>query len=187
MDEAHRYRVAVVASHPVQHECPFYRALAADGRIQLRALFGSDAGHKPYFDSEFHRTIRFQDDLIDGFDSEFLSTDEGAGSPNGEGCERLNQCLEAFDPDVVYVRGYYQRLSRDALAWARQTDRRVLIRFGDGELLHPRSFWKKIIKRAVLPDFSGGLMGFLPSATVTKSTIDITGWNEPLIQVPVCN
>jgi hypothetical protein len=39
-----RPKVVIIASHPIQHFCPLYKAIACDNRIALHVIFGSTAG-----------------------------------------------------------------------------------------------------------------------------------------------
>ena len=65
-------RVAIVGSHPIQHFCPFYRALAADKRVEAKVFFASMAGAVPYVDCGYGKAIRWDGDLTAGFTHEFL-------------------------------------------------------------------------------------------------------------------
>ena len=67
-----RQRVAIVASHPIQHLCPFYKALSADGRVDVKVFFASMAGVIPYVDPGYGKAIRWDGDVTAGFMHEFL-------------------------------------------------------------------------------------------------------------------
>jgi glycosyltransferase involved in cell wall biosynthesis len=152
-------RVGIVVSHPIQHFCPLYRALAASGAIDLRVFFASDAGAKSYFDKDFGQAIRFQSDLLAGFNYEFLPgyvTDVKGKIDNPHVGERLS----AFNPDVVQAYGYRYPLSRHAVRWARQAGRPVLL-CSDSELRAPRRLWTKAMKALILPRFFAQCDGFL--------------------------
>jgi glycosyltransferase involved in cell wall biosynthesis len=152
-------RVGIVVTHPIQHFCPLYRALASTGAIDLRVFFASDAGAKAFFDTDFGQAIRFQDDLLEGFNYELLPghlTDVNGRINNPHVGERLS----AFNPDVVQVYGYYHPLSREAIGWARHAGRRVLL-CSDSELRAPRGLWTKAMKALILPRFFAQCDGFL--------------------------
>jgi glycosyltransferase involved in cell wall biosynthesis len=66
------YRVALLASHVIQYQAPFYRLLAAHPEIELTVLYGSRAGAETYHDSEMQTTLRWDLDLLDGYKHVFL-------------------------------------------------------------------------------------------------------------------
>ena len=116
-------RVAVVVSHPIQHFCPLYRALAQSGRVDLKVFFGSKDGLNGYFDPGFNRVIQWEGDLVAGFPHEFLP---GAGKVSVTGSvdsPHVASVLSAFDPDVVLVYGFWHGISRRAISWARSHGR----------------------------------------------------------------
>jgi glycosyltransferase involved in cell wall biosynthesis len=153
-------KVAIVVTHPIQHFCPLYRALSSSGRITLRVLFASTAGQQSFYDPGFGQIVRFQDDLTSGFDHEFLPG-HLAGSLTGKiKNARVGERLAAFDPDVLQVYGYHHPLSRDSMRWARAANRPVLY-CSDSELLTPRGFRVRALKRMILPRIFAGCDGFL--------------------------
>jgi glycosyltransferase involved in cell wall biosynthesis len=146
-------------THPIQHFCPLYRAIAATGAVDLKVFFASDAGAKRYFDTDFGQMVRFQDDLLSGFDYEFLP----GRAPEVTGRIRnrhLSERLTDFIPDVVQVYGYYHPLSRDAMNWARRARRRILFS-SDSELRFPRKPWTRAVKSVVLRALFARCDGFL--------------------------
>jgi len=138
-----RPRVAIVISHPVQHFCPMYREIAADGRVELLVLF-VEAGAAPKFDDQFGRVVQWQADLLDGFTFKVLA------APEKEQSRATVAELKEFAPDVVYVHGYARPYLRAAMRWAKSAGAPVMMTT-DGELLHPRPWYIEAIKRVVLP------------------------------------
>lgn len=153
-------RVAIVVSHPIQHFCPLYRALAADPRLQLKVFFASEAGARPYYDPAFAKTIAWGNDVLAGFDYEFLTPGFDTIEQSVSSA-RPGRALASFAPDVVQVYGYRDRLARRTLGWA--ILRRVpSVMVSDSELLSMRSIGKKWIKSIALP-----LLFRLPAAFMT--------------------
>src|SRR5690242_10917715 len=72
-DRQPHYRLAVLASHPIQYQAPLYRALAAHPEIDLTVFFCSDWGLKPYHDEDFGQAVKWDIDLLEGYQSEFLA------------------------------------------------------------------------------------------------------------------
>lgn len=154
-------RVAVVVSHPIQHFCPLYRALTADGRVALKVFFGSTAGATAYFDKDFNREVRWQSDLLEGYQHEFLP---GAEAVRDLSRPVSNPALEArledWDPAAVVAYGFFHGLSRATYRWGRRHGRRVLT-IADSELRQPRSLATRLRKRLTVPLFLRQVDGFL--------------------------
>lgn len=66
------YRLAVLASHPVQYHVPFYRALANHPSIQLTVWYCSRLGLSGQTDPEFGIPLRWNIPLLEGYPSRFL-------------------------------------------------------------------------------------------------------------------
>jgi glycosyltransferase involved in cell wall biosynthesis len=154
-----RPRVAIVVTHPIQHFCPLYRALASTGRVDLRVFFASDAGARAFFDADYGQNIHFQSDLLSGFEYEFLpgfthELTHKVANPH------VGERLDEFRPDVVQVYGYHHSISTDAMRWARGRGKPVLY-CSDSELRSPRKFLTRAVKALVLPRILRQCDGFL--------------------------
>lgn len=154
-------RVAVVASHPIQHFCPLYRALAVDGRVDLKVFFGSTAGSKAYFDKDYNQQIRWQEDLLEGYRHEFLPGAERVTDVTRPiSVPELGRRLDEFNPEAVVAYGFFHGLSRATYRWGRRRGRRVLS-MADSELRSVRSLGTRIRKRLTVPWFLRQVDGFL--------------------------
>ncbi|HEV7427637.1 MAG TPA: glycosyltransferase [Thermoanaerobaculia bacterium] len=67
-----RRRIAIVASHVIQYQDPFFRLLAADPEIDLTVLYLSDAGARTYRDADMGTALKWDVDLLSGYRFEFL-------------------------------------------------------------------------------------------------------------------
>ncbi len=63
-----RYRVLVVASHPVQYLSPTLRKLAERPELELKVVYCSLQGAKAMRDPEFNVTVELDVPLLDGYD-----------------------------------------------------------------------------------------------------------------------
>src|ERR1017187_8907040 len=108
-------KVAIVATHPIQHFCPLYRALAKTREIELKVFFGSEAGLRPYHDKAFGAVVQWQPGLVDGFDHEFLAGAESVVDPTKPvRSSNLFARLDSYRPDAVQIYGFYHPISRGA-------------------------------------------------------------------------
>jgi glycosyltransferase involved in cell wall biosynthesis len=66
------YRLAVLNSHPIQYFTPFYRRLSLEPDIDLTVYYCSRKGLDAYFDGDFGERVRWDIDLLQGYQYEFL-------------------------------------------------------------------------------------------------------------------
>jgi glycosyltransferase involved in cell wall biosynthesis len=67
-----RHRIAIVASHVIQYQDPFFRLLAADPEIDLTVLYLSDAGVRTYRDADMGTALKWDVELLSGYRHTFL-------------------------------------------------------------------------------------------------------------------
>ncbi len=130
-------RLAVILSHPTQYYSPWFRWLAAHTELQLRVFYLWDFGVTDRRDPKFQRTVKWDVDLLSGYESEFVpnaarapATDRFGGLWNPS----LPSRLRRFGPDAVLFFGYQSRSHLLALAWARLQGIPALFR-GDSHFL----------------------------------------------------
>lgn len=66
------HRIAIIASHVIQYQDPFFRLLAADPAIDLTVLYLSKAGAQTYRDKDMGTTLQWDVDLLTGYRHHFL-------------------------------------------------------------------------------------------------------------------
>ncbi len=154
--------LAVVASHPIQYFSPWFRAVAATGRVDLHVLYLSRRGVDGYFDHQFAQRIEWDVPLLDGFASEFLPE---RGEPDERRPWRndnptVTQRLDQLDPDVVLVFGYARRANWRVVRWARRRGRKLLL-YSDSNATRAVSPLRGLAKRVVVGSFYRGVDGAL--------------------------
>ncbi|HEY7191757.1 MAG TPA: glycosyltransferase family 4 protein [Vicinamibacterales bacterium] len=142
------FRVAVVASHPIQHFRPQYSSWAKLPDVDLTVFFASDHGVSAYRDPGFGRDVKWDGQL--DFPHEFL--DDAAGKPVTHRIDApdLGARLSHFSPDVVVAYGYSQKVQRRAVRWARSARVPVLMT-SDSELRASRTWPVRATKAVVVP------------------------------------
>lgn len=65
-------RLAIVASHVIQYQDPFFRLLAADPEIDLTVLYCSRAGAEVYRDTDMQTSLQWDIELLQGYRHLFL-------------------------------------------------------------------------------------------------------------------
>jgi glycosyltransferase involved in cell wall biosynthesis len=65
-------RLAVLASHVIQYQDPFFRRLAAEPSLDVTVIFCSRDGAETYRDHEMDTTLRWDLEMLQGYEHEFL-------------------------------------------------------------------------------------------------------------------
>lgn len=156
-----RQRVAVVLSHPTQYYSPWFRWVRAHTGLELRVFYLWDFGVTERHDPRFGKTVRWDIDLLDGYEHEFLpniSAHPGAERFFGFRNPGLTRRLAAWRPDAVLVFGYKWASHLRAIGWATRAGVPILFR-GDSHLLGrpPPAGLKRLALRLLFSRFAGVL------------------------------
>lgn len=65
-------RLAIIASHVIQYQDPFFRTLAADPGVDLTVLYLSNAGAETYRDKDMGTSLRWDVEVLTGYRHVFL-------------------------------------------------------------------------------------------------------------------
>lgn len=90
-------RLAILSTHPIQYNAPFFRQLSH--RVQLEVFF-SQTPDTVLFDSDFNRIVQWDVDLISGYTSH-----QHDGSTR-RGRKKLTTSIRAFNPQAILVYGW---------------------------------------------------------------------------------
>ena len=154
-------RLAIVATHPIQHFVHFYRALAREPSIVLKLFFCSRIGVETYFDEEMKTQLSWNMDMLSGYDHEFLP--EYATPPTSSAHvdnPSITDRLSAFQPDAVLTYGYATRTSLRTIAWCRFKRVPILMIGDTDDVARPFSL-RNIMRRAILPVLLSQISAFL--------------------------
>jgi glycosyltransferase involved in cell wall biosynthesis len=155
-------RLAIVVSHPIQHFVHFYRALAACEDFVVNVIFCSRLGLEEYFDKDMGTVIRWEDNMVAGFDHEFLPEASSIKDTHFLSIDNpsVTAALRMFWPDVVMVYGYTQLTQLRVLAWCRF--RRVpVLMVTDSNAVTKRSAFKTFLRQTGLRLALSQVSGFL--------------------------
>src|SRR5216117_1697315 len=114
-------RLAVVSSHPIQYNAPWFTYLAANGLPDLRVFYLSTHGVTPHRDPGFGITVAWDVPLLEGYDHEFVpnrSRKPGSGSVLGLDNPALAERIGRYAPSAILMFGY-NYLSCYRLLWSR--------------------------------------------------------------------
>lgn len=127
----------VIATHPIQYQAPWFRALAERGEIRVRVLFvrvPSDSA----LDVGFQRSFAWDVPLVSGFDWSELNSATGFLAE-----------IRALDPDVVLVLGWNEHALLRAWWSAWWLDLPLIVR-GDSNARRRRPLWVRFLHRCLL-------------------------------------
>ncbi len=83
-----RYRLAVFAPHPVQYHAGIFRELAKLEDLAVTVFYEDRLGQKPVYVDEFKTTIKWDVDLLSGYEHAFIRN--YARNPEGKYLARIN-------------------------------------------------------------------------------------------------
>ena len=103
-------KLAIVASHPVQYNAPWFALLAQSGEIQLKVFYTwEQSAQGAKYDPDFKRTIEWDIPLLEGYEYTFVkNTSQAPGSHHFKGLinPTLNAEIETWAPDAILVIGW---------------------------------------------------------------------------------
>jgi glycosyltransferase involved in cell wall biosynthesis len=142
-------RLAIVSSHPIQYNAPWFKLLAGSSVIHPGVFYTweqSAAGAK--YDPDFKERIEWDIPLLDGYEYHFVKNEAAeAGTHHFRGLinPTLNAEITAWRPDAILVYGW----SFDShLKCIRHFHRRVPVLFrGDSTLLDERPGFRRQLRR----------------------------------------
>ncbi len=147
-------KLAIITTHPIQYYAPLFKAVSELGDVELLVFYtwGED-GARIKFDPDFKLAIEWDLPLLDGYRYilvENVAKDRGSHHFFGINNPKLNELIENFKPDVIWVWG-----------WAFLSHLKILIYFknkvpiwfrGDSTLLDETTglSFRKFIRRLFL-------------------------------------
>jgi glycosyltransferase involved in cell wall biosynthesis len=148
-------RLACVAVEPVFYQVPLYRRLADDERVQLKVYFASDAGVQPHHAGFGGNPIRWDVELLDGYESEFVLKAQQNSRRNSFFALRdtdLFSRIRRGNFDAIWIHGYSYLTLWLAIAAARISRLPLLIR-EEQTLLESRpvarAAWRSVVLRSL--------------------------------------
>ena len=143
-------KLAIITSHPIQYNAPWFRDLAAQPGIDLKVFYLWDFGVKSTVDPGFQQALTWDIPLLDGYAHEFVpnvSARPGMDHFNGLQNPGLSARVRAFDPAAVLLLTYnYASTHRFLWTWRRSP----MIFRGDSHRLVPRRGAKQLLLRGAL-------------------------------------
>jgi len=156
------YKLAIIATHPIQYQTPLFRKIAQISEVDLMVYFCSDFGVKKKKDPGFGVSFKWDIPLLEGYKFKFLKN----LSPFVNG-NRLWMC---FNPGIIkeILMGNYDALLIQGyvsftnwLAFLLAKIKKIPVLFRGETVLHKESRVKKVIKDIFLKLFFKKIDAFL--------------------------
>lgn len=148
-------RVAVVTSHPIQYQVPWFRRLSARAGMELHVFFAMVPGAEEQ-GREFGVAFAWDIPMLDGYHWTLLPNVARTPSlTRFGGCDtpQLYQELRRDRFDAVIVNGWVVKSCVQALVACRLRGIPCIVR-GEANGLRPRASWKRAMHRVLLAQYS---------------------------------
>jgi len=173
-----KHRLAVVASHVIQYQDPFFRLLAADPEVDLTVFYCSLAGAEVYLDHDMQTSLRWDIDLLQGYRHVFLRN-----FGRGQGYTRLiNPAIVRailrgrFDAVILFL-GWGTITSLLAIAACRASETPFFL-FGDSSFPPPENSWLARARAGFIRTIFRLAGGFLVSGSLNAEYYKHYGADE---------
>lgn len=145
-----RQRLAVVATHPVQYNAPWFRLLNERDDISLRAFYTWHAGDAAVRDPGFGKAFQWDIPLLDGYEWELVPPSRPVQRRTFRNMDSpaIVERVSAWQPDAVLVFGWN---FRSHLRVMRHFHGRIPVLFrGDSTLLDVRPGIRSLLRSLLL-------------------------------------
>ncbi|MCZ2397329.1 MAG: glycosyltransferase family 4 protein [Chitinophagales bacterium] len=145
-------RLAVITTHPIQYNAPWFRLLVQRKIIAIKVFYTwSQVEHQQKFDPGFGKHIQWDIPVLEGYDYTFvnnISKEPGSKTFYGIDNPTLTEEVEAWNPDAVLAFGWKFKSHLKAMKYFHG---RIPVLFrGDSHLLGRGSGLKGFIRKLVL-------------------------------------
>ena len=103
------YNLAIVTTHPIQYNAPFFRLLSASDKLNVKVFYTWEKGAGQKYDPGFGKNIQWDIPLLDGYNYSFVkNTSKNPGSNHFSGIKNpsLVKEIKDFKPHAVLIYGW---------------------------------------------------------------------------------
>jgi len=144
-------KIAIISTHPIQYNAPFFRLLGQQAGIELRVFYTWQQAQSSIYDPTFGHVREWDIPLLEGYDYCFLkNTAKKPGSHHFWGMVNPDAIatIEQWQPDVVCVYGWS---FWSHLQIMRYFKGKIPVWFrGDSTLINGHRGWKQQIRKWIL-------------------------------------
>lgn len=155
--------LAILSTHPIQYQVPLWKALAEGASVPFEVWYLSSHATRPSFDSEFKQTFAWDLDMLAGYPSRILKTNQNhdvARFSQLRLVEPLGELLRQRNVKALWIQGWQVAAYWQAVWQAHAVGVPVWLR-GESNDLAPVALWKKPIKQVALRRLFAKVSDFL--------------------------
>lgn len=163
-------RLAIVSTHPIQYQSPWFRALAQQPDIDLEVFFCHQESARDQASAGFGVEFSWDLPLLEGYPHRFLrnvAREPAAGTFNGMDTPEIGRVLDQGRFDAVMVNGWHYKSAWQTLFACWKARRPVMVR-GDSHLHTPRAGWKQAAKK----------LGYRPFISRLDACLAVGKWSS---------
>ena len=142
-------RIAILTTHPIQYQAPWFRALASRSEIDLEVLFCHQATPREQAGAGFGVEFDWDTPVLDGYPYRFLNNvakKPAVSGYFGMDTPDVKKVIEREKYDAVIINGWHYKSAWQAIRACWQTKTPVMAR-SDSHLHTERSLAKRAAKR----------------------------------------
>ena len=146
-------KLAVVATHPIQHFVPVYEDLSKRKGLEIKVFYLAENGTKSYKDPGFGVDVAWDFRTLDGYNFEFLEKGKIAKKFSFFEMDSKNliDALKEFGPDAVWINGYSYMANWRVVHWRKRNVLKIYT--SDSNLTDERKWWQKFFKKIIVNYF----------------------------------
>lgn len=146
-------KLAILATHAIQHFVPVYQRLVSDFGIDLKVFYIAENGVKDSKDPGFSTSFSWDIPLLEGYEYEFVNpglTVNSFGFREVD-CKNINQRISDYAPNYLWINGYWAMSNWRALLGIKRGQQ--IIYSSDSNLLDQRSGFRRFLKFNIVKFF----------------------------------
>ena len=177
----------IAETHPVQYHAPVWRECVRQG-LPVHVIYGSDFSIAGAQDAGFGVSVKWDCDLLSGYDSTFLSTVASGGAKNYSEAYTtgLKEAILGKKASALLILGYASRFDRSARAIGSSLNLPLILRAETSDL-GIRSWVKSTIRTLYLKALYAKFSAFNPIGTMSRQHYERIGVPETkLFESPYC-
>jgi len=178
----HRPKLAILATHAIQHFVPVYQRLVEDYDVELKVFYIAENGVKDSKDSGFSTSFSWDIPLLEGYEYEFLNpgfTVNHFGFREVD-AKNVNSKIASYKPDFIWINGYWAMANWRALFGKRSNQK--VIYSSDSNLLDQRSGLRLMAKHLIVKTFISKCDHFISVSEQNTRYLEHYGANPEAIE-----
>ncbi len=179
----HKFRIAFVNTHPIQYFAPLYAYLNRTGEFAITALYLSDFSTRGSLDHAFGQAVKWDIDLLSGYDARFIKGASLRNEPEGFFSIIAPQIWREVSRggfDALVVHGHTPAAVLIAVVAARWAGIPVFAR-GETHLGLSRGLLKRSLRKPLMSVFYRSLSGVLAIGSANAAFYRAIGMPEQRI------